>query len=454
MSSRILATSTLILWLVWQHISHLRSRMFFVAINLSRAIRTRDKIARYRSLVGNANGNGCGQGTRRFSSSSHCRSLHRSHMTLTKITQETTTLSLSDATCVSGNEESPGVRKIPLQDCLFFTNGMNQSVENQYVGRKVNEGTGDILFEEDLTSQDAMDSDFQDQADKYIHNNKTVSSQSSSESSIGDAILQDTCVDKQLLCKACQNLRKRVLKNKSAGVKLFKIFDPNHWCCDYWMLVNRVPHKDGSLKSKIKRNIRTTLNTIVALQDNLPNRTRKMCLKCSRPHSFLQRNLRLCKQGWQLCAVSPKPQRKTSSNCRLKRTDKRALENKRNSQKPYVFVVSSNQDEDSETDLKRCKIRDDGNKKLVSKRDLTSPLTRDRFSLSDSMEKKQPPRSERSNVSQHSVDMEENDTESLPNTRDMSNETSDPFSWIQQGSFRDLLVQLNSGYLKSAIIKE
>ncbi|CAH2306070.1 Hypothetical predicted protein [Pelobates cultripes] len=374
------------------------------------------------------------------------RSRHSVAISVTSTTTEKNiTLSASDSSNFL-RDKSSGKGNPTLSGSKSILRELKQSVEDQYVSVNFNV-MGNTHPKEDLPSEENFDSGVQDICDISFGNTDAFSCRSSNEdecNSIVD-ILPGNVVEKQLLCKSCQSLKNKVIKNKTTGIKLFKIFDPNHWCSDHWMLKNTGPQNDTTPHLGTKRTISKALKNIAALKLNLPMNTHRISFKCSRPHSFLQRNLFLCKMAKQnLCNVPLKQQQRTSTNYNAnKQRQKKTV-----SKQPYMLVVGKNQDEDSDKDGKRGKLK--ANKKMLIS-DTSPPRNGDRPLAPTSTTKKKLPRLENRNI----LPSKDYTVTSLCNNKDLlENEFQDPFSWVDGGSFRDMLAHLNSGRSNSAIIKE
>ncbi|XP_063284787.1 uncharacterized protein LOC134570751 [Pelobates fuscus] len=377
------------------------------------------------------------------------RSRHSVAISVTStITEKNITLSASDSSNFlrdkasgKGNPTLPGSKSILRE--------LKQSVEEQYVSVHFN-GVGNTHPKEDLPSEENFDSGVQDICDISFGNTDALSCQSSNEdecNTIVDILPREKqLVEKQLLCKSCQSLKNKVIKNKTTGIKLFKIFDPNHWCSDHWMLKNTGSQNDTTPHLGQKRTISKVLKNIAALKLNLPMNTHRISFKCSRPHSFLQRNLFLCKMAKQnLCNVPLKQQQRTSTNYNANKQRQK----KNVSKQPYMLVVGKNQEEDSDKDVKRGKLK--ANKKML-RSDISPPRNGDRPLAPTSTTKKKLPRLDSRNILPSSKDYT---VKSPCNNKDLlENEFQDPFSWVDRGSFRDMLAHLNSGCSNSAIIKE
>ncbi|XP_053327357.1 uncharacterized protein LOC128501775 [Spea bombifrons] len=422
----------------------------------------------YRSLIGNGDhsGNGLwhkGKCCTGFSQSSHCLSFHKSRITSTKITQEKITLTLSDNACIT-DEKLPEAENTTLADCKL-------KMKTRYVHEKLNQGANDTIFQQDFVNQSNLDSGFQDlleTSNRRQEQNSPIYTPGENTCNTSVTTFLEDDGKQQLLCKACQNLQNKVRKYKSAGVKVFKIFDPNHWCCDYWML-NRIRHKDNTDRLKSIRNLKKTLKTLIALRLDHLKRTEQASLKCIRPHSFLQRNLRLCKRTHHRHCNS-KPQRKSKSRLRSKgKTDKNGVEQNAKAKKHYFLGDSSSQEEDDYDLHRHVKVHKgkgrDGNQKLVNQGNTTRSLAGTQFLETTSTRKNWLLRSEVSSqkniVPIFSLDVDESGVDSddsfhiepIPNATGVIENDPTLFSWGNE-SFRDMLAELNSGRLCSTIVKE
>ncbi|KAM4698701.1 uncharacterized protein WCC33_014234 [Rhinophrynus dorsalis] len=279
------------------------------------------------------------------------------------------------------------------------------------------------------------------------------------------------CPDKQIVCAACQKLQLKVRKYKTSGIKKPKIFDPNHWCSDFWMFLNRVPVK--STFPRLKRSLSSSLKTLERRLFSGTKGTAGIGGRCSRAHTFLHRNLRLCKEAREKSFNQRQKRikrKKSGPSRKLKpQVNKKAVTSTQDKDKAkgrFVFLLDSSEDE--ETDVKRKILH-------ISKGDCDLPLHTSPELVSKVKKKSTPVRQKRakdstelplsSTTSFHvgrlleasdissSLEVEDSDTEQSQ-TGTLPTESPDTFPWVRRGSFRDMLARLNSGCLNSVAVKE
>ncbi|XP_035027403.1 uncharacterized protein si:ch211-227n13.3 isoform X1 [Hippoglossus stenolepis] len=98
----------------------------------------------------------------------------------------------------------------------------------------------------------------------------------------------------QSLCSACQKLYQRAEKMKTPIKDKLLDNDPNSLTCDHWVLIKqwrprRLPNARGKLLTHVKL-VKKRLNSGVKRSEMYETESSA----CSRPHTFLQRNLRCC----------------------------------------------------------------------------------------------------------------------------------------------------------------
>ncbi|XP_078536643.1 uncharacterized protein LOC144822710 [Lissotriton helveticus] len=115
------------------------------------------------------------------------------------------------------------------------------------------------------------------------------------------------------VCRECLDRFSKTLKDPSAAIKEPDIVDPNHWACNYWMMSNGVRRKSVNLEN---RDFQVILKYLRA-QARLPNvKSSTRPRRCSRPHVFLQRNLKLCRRSRRnSSSMKPKGWEKGKEKC-------------------------------------------------------------------------------------------------------------------------------------------
>ncbi|OCT87747.1 hypothetical protein XELAEV_18021445mg, partial [Xenopus laevis] len=254
-----------------------------------------------------------------LSRSESCLTLQRSSVTSSRVTEEKITLNLHNSTLITGKHDHYTPAGSPLRQ-----HSGNPVFETSKHERK--QRTEPQLIKANSEERECNMS-FAHQSHQRILTSGT------DECSTNVLELVKESMDNQILCEACQKLHKTAIRNKSASVKKPKIFDPNHWCCDFWMMVNRT-----------------------SLVDNIPRRRRT--------HSLLQRNLRLCKKARRAYFKQRqrKSQRKRGSSIlkpkpKVQRTVKSMNATQNFERKPFVFVIDSSQDEDADLNIKAPKSK-------------------------------------------------------------------------------------------------
>ncbi|OCT63777.1 uncharacterized protein LOC108701428 [Xenopus laevis] len=401
-----------------------------------------------------------------FSRSESCLTLQRSSVTSSRVTEEKITLNLHNSTLITGKHDHYTPAGSPLRqhsgNPVFETSKheRKQRTEPQLIKANSEERECNMSFAHQSSyneDTDSLQSSFND-GDPFSFQSGT------DECSTNVLELVKESMDNQILCEACQKLYKTAIRNKSASVKKPKIFDPNHWCCDFWMMVNRTSSVDNIPRRR--RSLRITLKVLESNVSIVP------VDKCTRAHAFLQRNLRLCKKARRAYFKQRqrKSQRKRGSSIlkpkpKVQRTAKSMNATQNFERKPFVFVIDSSQDEDADLDIKEPK----------SKAEMRSELACNLHSAADntaSVRQTTSHNSIGSNLSSSTSFMEgvsSEDSESSFLIEPVANDkhhsememcqnpptgSLDPFSWVHGGSFRDMLARLNSGCLKSAAIKE
>ncbi|KAG8432623.1 hypothetical protein GDO86_017027 [Hymenochirus boettgeri] len=240
---------------------------------------------------------------------------------------------------------------------------------------------------------------------------------------------------------------------------------PNHWCCDFWMMVYRTP-----LVVNVSRRKRRLRDILKVLERCGWKRTVVTCGKCSRAHPFLQRNLRACKNAQK--AFFKYRQKRSQikggssackSNANLQKM--RTSQNSEKVKKPFVFVIDSSQEEDADLILKEQKRKTDTKRRSLNKSKLVCNLS------SPHSQKQDYNRSEKTALVRHTQlnscnlsknspseffieESEDSECSNIVRSETTPQESSESFTWVNCGSFRQMLAKLNSGCLRSAAIKE
>ncbi|KAE8580461.1 hypothetical protein XENTR_v10024438 [Xenopus tropicalis] len=406
-----------------------------------------------------------------FSTSESCLTLQRSSVTKSKVTEEKITVNLHNSTLISGRHDHYTARP-PLREHSGYPGykTSKQRTKPQHVRTHSEERECSMSFPHQSSYNEDTDS-----LQSFFNDGEPSTFQSGTdECSANVTALVKESMDIKVLCEACQKLHRAAIKNKSASVKKPKILDPNHWCCDFWMMVNRTPLVNNGPRRK--RSLRMTLKILKRNVSKVP------AGKCTRAHPFLQRNLRQCKDARRASFKQQrkKRQRKKGSNMlkpkpKVQRT--RSMNATQNyEKKPFVFVIDSSQDEDADLDIKeqRPKSKGERRSKLVCNLNSFSSPNHTSSAADNTafVRKTKPNNSAESNIassvllmdgvnsadSESSFPFETVDNDEYHSEREIFQTPPtgnlDSFSWVHGGSFRDMLARLNSGCLKSAAIKE
>ncbi|XP_075463229.1 uncharacterized protein LOC142498753 [Ascaphus truei] len=435
-----------------------------------------------------------------FARSQSCLTVHNSSTTSIK-TQEKFTLRLQDSTSFFGNHtyvrdafSSSGALNTSLQGCRIITREKTQRINVQSVVETSDLGMDNVSRHREFTDQNTdsgVQEDLSCQCTSLGESELFSSQRSNAETEDcddGASVLSEECPGKRLLCEACCQLHNIVLEDNLASIKKSKVFDPNHWCCDFWMMVNRIPVRGGA--HRLTRSLSSTLKALARkLLFSAARRTAAGNGKCSRSHPFLQRNLRLCKKA-RLRFFNPKPKKhiKRGSSSRKSKAwrGKKASsvdtdQTKEKVKKPYKLIIDSSLAEDTKPDLEGSEPKADvAKRKRLCRIDKASTAV-GRQSPSPVSRPMETPASVRKRSSDESAQWRISPStsqvgggnldgsnhsfliDSVDSDIDLSeygapdgteNGNSDPFSWVERGSFRDMLAKLNSGYSKSAAIKE
>ncbi|XP_071347898.1 uncharacterized protein [Trachinotus anak] len=140
----------------------------------------------------------------------------------------------------------------------------------------------------------------------------------SSSVASGPSVLYHTMAKKQRpqdLCSACQKLYQRVKKMKAPVKKKLLDNDPKSLTCDQWVLIKkfrprRLPNPRGKLLIHVQL-VQKRLELKRGVKPSEQHMKEGESSACSRPHTFLQRNLRRCVKV---------PVKKERKNKRRKRT--------------------------------------------------------------------------------------------------------------------------------------
>ncbi|XP_069081852.1 uncharacterized protein [Pleurodeles waltl] len=178
------------------------------------------------------------------------------------------------------------------------------------------------------------------------------------------------------VCKDCRDRYCKTLKDPSASIKEPDVVDPNHWSCNYWMMRNGVRKKSVNLK---KRDFLTLLKYLQAQAQlsNLKSTTRPG--RCSRPHAFLQRNLKSCRRsrrnsssmkskGWEIGREKCRRDVfKLNTGKKLNRSTELGKEKKK-----QLFVYKVDTDHVTKDNIKRSQTGDDDGTVTMAKKKQTS----------------------------------------------------------------------------------
>ncbi|KAG8432622.1 hypothetical protein GDO86_017027 [Hymenochirus boettgeri] len=404
-----------------------------------------------------------------FSRSESCLTLHKCSGTSTKVREEKKNVNLKDSTLISKKHhcveafESSERRNSSYPDCTL-TPKQRQKTEPELFRSNSDEKKQDSSLPLLLLDDDNIVSE------QTSFNEQESFSFQSTSNEINECYEDDLykvkeTTDKQILCESCCKLHRKAIKHKTASIKKPKILDPNHWCCDFWMMVYRTP-----LVVNVSRRKRRLRDILKVLERCGWKRTVVTCGKCSRAHPFLQRNLRACKNAQK--AFFKYRQKRSQikggssackSNANLQKM--RTSQNSEKVKKPFVFVIDSSQEEDADLILKEQKRKTDTKRRSLNKSKLVCNLS------SPHSQKQDYNRSEKTALVRHTQlnscnlsknspseffieESEDSECSNIVRSETTPQESSESFTWVNCGSFRQMLAKLNSGCLRSAAIKE
>ncbi|XP_053554724.1 uncharacterized protein LOC128645631 [Bombina bombina] len=446
----------------------------------------------YQSLVKNGNENslwlrGGYHHFRQHSRPSSYQTIHRSSASCSQITQGNQSLSLLESPIAAGiHRDNERAVKLPYWGGHTTFSGCSMFSEEQQHTKLHSASEKESLKVHDALTQDAskykenLEPDLEDVDSQYasMSERENLSYPYSNEEMAELETVRPSREEQHIICEACQKCQRKVLRNKTAAVKKTGVLDPNNWCCDYWMLVIRVPAREDI--QRLKRSLRASVKLIKRKQLVRIKRAVENVSKCSRPHPFLQRNLRLCKRARQKLLQHAQQRRKTGlSKSKPQRRKKIVDMNQTKSKvkRPFVFRLDSSIEEDSDLDVGDARLADTkkrklgSNAKLNDRRLISGPynslnsitIPDDRSNSTKQNESAMYSislltSSSNEGESDHSfiVEPQESEPELLEygvpspfNSRGL-----EPVFSVQRGSFREMLAKLNAGCSKSAAIKE
>ncbi|XP_072274752.1 uncharacterized protein [Pyxicephalus adspersus] len=274
---------------------------------------------------------------------------------------------------------------------------------------------------------------------------------------------------KQYLCRECRKCYKKAKKNKHADEEIPKKPGYSHWRSQFWMMINRAPTEKRNKRKKGEQN--RTLNYVVR-KLRTKRQTGNLSVRCCRIHSFLKRNLRLGMKKKQIHSLNGRQKRKRPTSAQKsfhKLTAERKKESlshsieKKNPKKTFVFALDSSEEEDTRLNVKRYKLLgEDMERNYSNKRRESSLLMSDIIADPVYSWVEQ-------NTSEHADSIASPDTQDeedlgtfnqrfnvqpQPSNSTLEIAGSSVFSHVQDGSFKDLLQRMNSGFLRSGIVRE
>ncbi|KAM4626218.1 uncharacterized protein O3C94_019357 isoform 2-T2 [Discoglossus pictus] len=421
---------------------------------------------------------------RQFSRSSSGLTVHTRSMIYTRITEEKQSVSLLESALAVGNQEDLDGPHYERGNITFP--GCRES-RREWRRQVIEIKTAPDLIDLDVhetsesTDKESLDPTFQEDVDSQYtsmseHESLSLLQCNNEEPEVFEPVSEET-PENSLLCDVCQKRHDYALREKTASTKELNVLDPNNWCCDFWISVNRVPGRKSI--PRIKRNLRTVVKTLFRKCLPLSQRPVGRYSTCSRAHPFLQRNLRLCKKTrGSFLNGQPRQQRRSSSSSAKSQRRRKAVNSeptKAKLKKPFMLSLDSSQDEESGLDLSSdCKADHAKGK--------TGSLSAEDFSLTPMRHLSTSPNNPllENNVSRkrpsvgsaapdvaaisRNTSVEESPcsfcVEPLDSDTDLfdhgnsDTETPDPALYVHPGSFREMLAQLNSGSLRSSATKE